>query len=301
MTKTQVEKLIALRMEGKTWNEIRKVFPSQSANALRKRYYRETRDNQSLQTLVNPPKILILDIETSQMKFKAWRPGQQYLGYDRMIEDWSILSWSAKWMGSPEDKMMYADTRNEKNPKNDKKIVKQIWQLLEEADIVLTQNGDRFDLPKLRSRFEFYQLGEPSYFEKWDSYKIANKYLGEASHSLGFMTKKFCKKYNKSGHKKYPGITLWDECEAGNKEAFQEMEDYNKIDVLALEEYYVTRLRHWHKPNINIYHNQDTYYCACGSSSFKDLKPIPHSTQTILQKRCTVCKAVHKIKVKKSK
>lgn len=298
MTPKNIEKLVALRLEGKTWKEISSKFKGTTPNMCRKTFYRSTRDNKDFQSFVNPPKILILDIETSQMKFKAWRPGKQYLGHDRMIEDWSVLSWSAKWLGTPEDKIMYSDTRNERNPKNDKKIIKQIWQLLEEADIVLTQNGDRFDLPKLRSRFEFYSLGEPSHFEKWDSFKIANKYLSEASHSLAFMTKKFCKKYNKSGHKKYPGISLWDACEDGNIEAFQEMEDYNKIDVLALEEYYVTRLRHWHKPNLNMYHEQDTFFCACGSSSFNTLKPFPNGDK---QMRCKVCKAVYKIKQGKKK
>lgn len=299
MTLTQLEKLVKLKLDGKTWKEIQKHFPSFTPNALRKAFYRHTRDNKDAVQLANPPKILILDIETSQIKLKAWRPGQIYVGHDRVIEDWSVLSWSAKWLGSPEDKIMYADTRNEKNPKNDKKIVKQIWNLLEEADIILTQNGKRFDIPKLQSRFEFYGLGEPSHFEHWDTYKIANKYLGELSHSLGFVTKKFCKKYKKSGHKKYPGVSLWDACEDGNKEAFQEMEDYNKIDVLSLEEWYTDHLRHWHKPNLNIYHDTDTFYCACGSSSFHHLKPIPRVSKPLKQMRCKVCKAVYKVKENK--
>jgi DNA polymerase III epsilon subunit-like protein len=265
-------------------------------NLCRKAFYREVRDNKPAQSLVNPPKILILDIETSQLHAKIWRPGQQYVTADRVIKDWSILSWSAKWLGSPEDKVMYSDTRNEKDPRNDKKIVKQIWDLMEEADIILTQNGKKFDEPKLKARFNFYKLGMPSHYEHWDALKIARKHLGEISLSLGFVTKKFCKKFTKSGHKKFPGVALWDACEDKNIEAFMEMEDYNKIDVLSLEEWYVDHLRHLHAPNINIYNPSEDFFCACGSSSFTELKPIPRVTKPLRQVRCKVCKAIYKIK-----
>ena len=50
------------------------------------------------------PQILLLDIETLPMHFRAWRPGKQYLRVDQMVDgkDWVVLSWSAKWLCAPD-------------------------------------------------------------------------------------------------------------------------------------------------------------------------------------------------------
>lgn len=58
------------------------------------------------------------------------------------------------------------------------------------------------------------------------------------------MTDKFCKKYKKLKHKKFPGHELWKECLKGNKEAWNEMRKYNIHDVLATEELYNV-LKQW--------------------------------------------------------
>lgn len=60
------------------------------------------------------------------------------------------------------------------------------------------------------------------------------------------MTDKLCARFKKSAHKKFPGFELWKQCLARNKEAFKEMEQYNKMDVLSLEELY-TKISPWDK------------------------------------------------------
>ena len=62
------------------------------------------------------------------------------------------MSWSAKWLY--DDKIL-SDvlTPKEAKERNDKRIIKSVWKLLNEADIVIAHNGDKFDLKKLKARF----------------------------------------------------------------------------------------------------------------------------------------------------
>jgi uncharacterized protein YprB with RNaseH-like and TPR domain len=183
------------------------------------------------------PRILLFDIETSPIIANVWRLyGEQHIGVNQIVEDWYVMSWSAKWLD--EKPVMYMDQRKASRIANDKKLLKGIWQLLDEADIVITQNGKRFDERKLNAKFVELNMGKPSSFRHIDTKVLAKKYFDLPSYSLEYMTKKFCKKHTKIKSKKFIGHTLWTECMAGNQAAWKEMELYNKMDVLSLEELY---------------------------------------------------------------
>lgn len=215
------------------------------------------------------PKILLFDIETSPMELYAWGLYDQNFSLDHIKEDWSVLSWSAKWLG--EKQIMYMDTRNEKNPRNDTKVLKGIWKLLDEADVVITQNGKKFDEKKLNSRFILSGMAPPSSFRHIDLYAISKKKFAHTSNKLAYITDKLNKIYKKQKHKKFPGFSMWKECLAGNKDAFKEMENYNKYDVLSLEESYRIYSAWDNSVNLNVYttENGETKpVCSCGSTSF---------------------------------
>jgi hypothetical protein len=287
-----IEKLVKLRSENKTWKELTKHFKGMSANALRKAFYRHTRDSKA----AVPAKVLVLDIETSPIVAYVWGLFKQNISLNQIVDDWSILSFSAKWVGS--DTVIYMDTRKERNVRNDKKVVMALWKLLNEADVVLSQNGIRFDVPKINSRFLHYNLPPTTSFQHIDTYRINKRNFGHTSNKLEYLTKKFCKKYKKSGHKKFPGMELWNGCLAGNKEAWVEMEDYNKIDVLALEELYLEHLRVWDKTvNFNVYRDEEEeYHCSCGSTSFKRNGFVYTNTAKFQRWTCNVCGQHHQDK-----
>ena len=48
------------------------------------------------------PKILVFDIECKPLKVWAWGLFDQNIGIDMIIDDWSVMSWAAKWIGKPE-------------------------------------------------------------------------------------------------------------------------------------------------------------------------------------------------------
>lgn len=219
---------------------------------------------------MNKPKILLLDIETAPMLGYVWGLWDNNIALNQLKQDWYILAWAAKWLDEPEDKIIYQDQRNAKNIEDDSKLLKGIWKLMDEADIIVTQNGKHFDEKKLNARFIIHGFPPPSSYKHVDTKLIASRKFGFTSNKLEYMTSKLCKKYKKLQHKKFPGQELWTECLKGNKQAWKEMELYNKYDVLSLEELY-KKMRPWdNSVNYNIYHDSAAHnVCACGSTSFK--------------------------------
>ena len=65
----------------------------------------------------------------------------------------------------------------EKDPENDFHVVKKVWELLNEADIVVAHNGDKFDMRKCNARFIYHGLGPISPVKSIDTLKVARKYF----------------------------------------------------------------------------------------------------------------------------
>ena len=214
------------------------------------------------------PKVLLLDVETAPLLVYCWGIWDQNIGLNQIESDWHLLSWSAKWLGDSDDKVMYEDQRNARDIENDKVILKKLWKLLNEADIIITQNGKSFDEKKINARFILNGMGPPSPFKHIDTKRIASKKFAFTSNKLEYMTKKLCKK-KKLSHKKFPGFELWRECLKGNMEAWEEMRIYNIMDVLSLEELY-TKLIPWDKTiSFAVYSDEEEMKCNCGNKKLQ--------------------------------
>lgn len=218
---------------------------------------------------MNKPKILVFDVETAPIIGHVWSLWENNLGLNQIESDWHLLAWAAKWLGDAPSKIMYADQRGAKDITDDKKILKDIWNLLDEADVVITQNGRAFDEKKLNARFILNGFKPPSSYKHIDTKLIASKKFAFTSNKLEYLSGQLCKKFKKLKHKQYPGHELWTECLKGNLKAWKEMERYNKYDVLATEELY-KRLQPWDNSiNFNVYSDNISHTCACGSTNFK--------------------------------
>lgn len=209
------------------------------------------------------PKILLLDIETAPLLAYVWRLWAiDSIGANQIKSDWYILSWSAKWLGK--DKVFYADQRNAKDIENDAPILEKLWTLMDEADIIVGHNLDKFDIKKLNTRFLMGGLQPPSGYLTHDTLKMAKKKFAFTSNRLSYLTDKLCKTFKKDSHAKYSGFELWSECIKGNKSAWKEMEKYNKMDVLSLEELYHILLPWDSTINFTVFNGE----CSCGSTEF---------------------------------
>jgi hypothetical protein len=189
-------------------------------------------------------KVLIVDIETAPLLAYVWGLKDQNIGLNQIKNDWHLLAWAAKWLGDPPSKVMYRDQRNCKDISNDKAILEDLWKLLDQADIIITQNGQNFDSPKLNARFMLHGMQPPKPYKHLDTYQIVKRVASFTSNKLEYLTDKLCTKYKKLTHGKYPGFTLWTECLKGNTAAWNEMRRYNTHDVLATEEFYL-KIRAW--------------------------------------------------------
>lgn len=226
--------------------------------------------------MLTRPKILIFDVETAPILGYVWGLWENNVALNQIKSDWHLLSWSAKWyenkkgeLFGPHKKIMYQDQRGKKNVEDDKELLLGIWKLLDEADIVLTQNGKSFDEKKLNARFVLNGLEPPSSYRHIDTKVLAYKRFALTSNKLEYMTDKLCKKHKKLKHTKFFGFDMWKECLAGNLSAWKEMERYNKADVLSLEELYQILSAWDNSINFNVYNDSDKIVCSCGSKEFQ--------------------------------
>lgn len=178
------------------------------------------------------PRILVLDIETKYMLLEGWGLFNQNFSVDQIAEDWSILSYSAKWYD--EERVFYSDVTE----KTEDDLLQELHDLLNEADFVIAHNGRRFDLKKIRARMVTRGFKPYSPVRVIDTLEIAKKEFAFTSNKLLYLTRLLCKKNQKSSHAKFGGHSLWKEFVKGNPEAIQEMREYNIIDVVSLQELY---------------------------------------------------------------
>jgi DNA polymerase elongation subunit (family B) len=243
----------------------------------------------------NGPKVLLVDIETSPIISYTWGIWDQNVALNQIKEDWYVLSYGAKWLG--EDKILYKDSRGSKNISDDSKLLKGIWELLDQADIVITQNGKKFDIKKLNARFIINGFKPPSPFQQIDTLELAKKHFGFTSNKLEYLADKINVKYKKLKHEEFSGFELWRQCLAGNLKAWKAMEKYNVYDVLSLEELY-NKLSPWGKTiDFNLYRVEGTpNSCNCGSTQFIKKGYNIKTSGKYARYKCAKCGKAHESK-----
>ena len=223
-----------------------------------------------LSDLTNLPKILLFDIETTPMPVWVWDFGKQYVPPTNLVRDdegkqkvWYVLSWAAKWLYD-ENVLSDVVTPEEAVTRDDSRVLSSIWKLLDEADIVIAHNGDRFDLRKLNARFILNDMVPPSPYKSIDTLKIARKEFAFSSNKQDFLTKTFG-----LAEKLDTNFQLWVDCMSGDKDALGNMLRYNERDVIGLEQVYL-KLRPYIKNHPNLGVLMDENVCpSCGSKNIQ--------------------------------
>lgn len=230
-----------------------------------RRYVKEYERNGA--TTLKIPKILLFDIETVMMKGYFWNGKyKQTISDEQIIDDWNTVAWAAKWLFSS-DIMCDVQTPEEAINRDDLRLLEGIWNLMDEADILIAHNGDRFDVRKLNSRFIEHGFLPPSPYRTIDTLKVAKRHFAFSSYALPFI----CSKLGVEG-KFDTRYSLWKECLDGDEAALEYMSKYNVQDVKILEEVYL-KFRPWIKshPNLALYMEVDEEVCSnCGSVDLID-------------------------------
>lgn len=193
---------------------------------------------------MSSPRVLLIDIETLPNLGYTWgKYEQNVLSY---VKEWELASFAWKELGRGK---VEAIARPDFADKTDASLVKAVRGIVEQADILIGHNIDRFDSPKLRSKFVVAGLSPTSY-RTIDTRTMARKYFGFNSNKLDDLAKTLG-----IGQKlQTGGFDLWLQCIAGDPKAWAKMVRYNKWDVVLLEKIYLA-LRAWYPqhPNFALY------------------------------------------------
>ena len=124
-------------------------------------------------------KVLVFDIETLPIVGYFWSLKMRgYLSPKNIIKETCVLSWAAKWLNDTEI-MSDILTPEEALERNDERILMGIWDLFEEAEIVIAHNGDRFDISKLNGRWWKYDINPPTPYQSVDTLKQSFRNFGK--------------------------------------------------------------------------------------------------------------------------
>ena len=202
-------------------------------------------------------RILLLDIETAPNIAHVWGLWNQNVGINQIQASSYVMCWSAKWHS---DKEVQFDSVFQSTPK---RMLKRIYKLVNDADVVVHYNGTKFDMPTLNKEFVIHGMPPPSPYKQVDLLRTARKQFRFPSNKLDYVAQALG-----LGHKiKHTGHDLWVRCMAKDPEAWAVMEKYNKQDVVLLEKVY-DRLLPWVQghPNHGAYDEPGIPVCPnCGS------------------------------------
>lgn len=232
-------------------------------------------------------KTLVLDIETSPFTAYSYNRWQVNISDAmRRDDDITILSYAYKWIGK--DKVYYEENRKG----CDKTILEELSKVLNEADIVIGHNMQRFDAPMINTRLAMNGLNPVSPYRVIDTLKIAKKHYRFERNTLDWVAKSLdCNR--KLEHKNFPGISIWIEMLHGNDEAWATNKEYNKMDVIVTEEVYM-KMRPFTKPHpsVAIGSNSLTKRCvSCGSKNVHEDGFTYTNSSKFQRYKCTDCQS----------
>jgi hypothetical protein len=175
------------------------------------------------------PKVLLLDIETAPHRVYAWGLWGQDIATSQIEEHGYTLCWAAKWLG--EKQMHFRSLFKDKRAV----MLRTIYKLIDEADVVVHYNGTKFDMPTLNQEFLVHlRCGPPAPYKQVDLLLVARRRFRLASNKLDYVAKTLGIG-QKVVHK---GMALWRGCMAGEPKSWRVMERYNRQDVRLLENLY---------------------------------------------------------------
>lgn len=182
-------------------------------------------------------KTLFLDLETFPLVAFVW--GRYDQNIIRVTQESCIATYAAKWLGEP--RVFTGALPDYKNYKpgsyDDSRLVKDLWKLVDEADIIVAHNGDDFDFKVCNARFLYHKLSPPTPYKTVDTKKAIKKVARLSSNKLDDIGQ-----YLDLGKKIKTDFDLWEGCINGDPGSWKQMLAYNKKDILLLESLYLQLL-----------------------------------------------------------
>jgi DNA polymerase elongation subunit (family B) len=227
--------------------------------------------------------ILLLDIETAPNVAFTWGLFKQNISLGQLVKPGRTICWAAKWLDKK--KVIYKSEYHQDH----ETMVREMWKLLDEADLVIHYNGKKFDIPTLNKEFVLLGMGPPSPYRQIDLINTCRSQFRFASNKLDFI----CQQLGLGGKVQHKGMALWVGCMEGRKSDWKMMKEYNIEDVHLLERLYF-RLLPWitTHPNLAMFMDTDRPVCTnCVSSRVQSRGTEVTNRATYRRFKCMGCGA----------
>jgi hypothetical protein len=226
-----------------------------------------------------------LDIEIAPTLATVWGLFNQNIAINQITGNSYVLSWAAKWYG--EDEIYYSSLRMTSS----KNMIKEIYKMVEQADVIVGYNLDSFDMKVLNKEFVLLGLDPPSSYRTVDLLKTVRKRFRFTSNKLDFVVQQLG-----LGKKvKHPGHELWLNCMNKSSSEYESswdlMEEYNVGDVDLTEKLY-DKLKGWipNHPNHSAFNN--SHCCPnCGSTNLRNKGKYLSNSLVYNRWKCKDCGA----------
>lgn len=169
-------------------------------------------------------KTLYIDIETSYNIIASWGLWPKFIPHDNVLQEWHIICVCWKW--ADKDRVYSARTYDQ----NDRAVVQEVKDVIEQADEIVYHNGDKFDFKKLQARAMVNSIPPIVKPLAVDTLKQARKHFALTCNRLDYIGQLLG-----VGEKMDTSNELWLKALQGNKRAIDYMVKYCKQDVLLLE------------------------------------------------------------------
>lgn len=225
-------------------------------------------------------KILVLDIETSPALAYIWRTFKENISNEQIVDPTRMISFSAKWVG---EKKVRTYTEWDDGAFG---MVLELWDLLNEADAIVSYNGKSFDIPHINREFIFWRLDPPAPYAHIDLYQTVRSKFKFMSGKLGWVVDVL----DLGGKMAHEGFGLWRSVLEGDPKAQKRMAKYNAQDVVITEALYL-ELRPWigAHPSVALIDGHAHACPACGSTRLQKRGVQRTSVSEFQRYQCNEC------------
>ncbi|MEM9226332.1 MAG: ribonuclease H-like domain-containing protein [Verrucomicrobiota bacterium] len=218
---------------------------------------------------------LFWDIETSPNVVYSWRCGPKvHISHDNIIKERAIICICWKWEHEEEVHALTWDDNQ-----CDRAMLEAFLVVAKQADELVAQNGDRFDIKWFNTRCMYHRLEAIGDWKTVDTLKMAKSKQYFNSNRLDYMGKFL---FNEG--KIDVGFDLWKAiCENNDPIALKTMVDYCRRDVGLLQEVWEV-LSRYTKPrtHVGVHNKGEKWSCPyTGSENVEFSKKLTTAAGTV--------------------
>jgi len=232
------------------------------------------------------PKVLIFDVETKYVKARIWRTGKQIVRHGQICkgEKFDIICVAYKWA---HQKRVYCLDWG-LHEQNSGPMIKKFGKIIEQADLVLGQNSDAFDIKQINTQRLIHGQTPIAWPLSEDLMKQVKRNFYVTSSSLDYMAKLL----TGEGKSRMEEADWVDVVESKSKSALIKMKHYCKRDVIKTQAVW-DKVRPYCKPKFDrrLLCGKDT--CAtCGSKNVAGHGQRVYLTKIVDRVRCNDCGSI---------